>query len=63
MRLWYSRIGRRKKTRRKNQESEQLKRIGHIDGVPLFDLALRKENIFGAIDNAAKDHAKDPQVI
>lgn len=40
-----------------------MKRIGQIDGVSLFDLALRKENIFEAIDNAARDHAKDPQVI
>ncbi len=40
-----------------------MKRIGNIDGVPLFDLALRKENIMEAIDNASKDHAHDPQVI
>ena len=40
-----------------------MKRIGNIDGVKLFDLALRRENILEAIDNASKDHAKDPQVI
>lgn len=40
-----------------------LKRIGKIDGKTLFELALQKENILLAIDNASKDHAHDPQVI
>lgn len=40
-----------------------MKRIGNIDGIELFDLALRRENILEAIDNASKDHASDPQVI
>lgn len=40
-----------------------MKRVGKIDDVELFDLALRKENIIEAIDNAARDHPKDVQVI
>lgn len=40
-----------------------LKRIGSINGRKLFDCALDKSNIYDAIDNASKDHARDPQVI
>lgn len=40
-----------------------LKRIGNIDGIELYDCILSKDNLMQAIDNAAKDHAHDPQVI
>lgn len=40
-----------------------MKRIGHIDGKTLFECILERGNIMEAIDNAAKDHSKDPQVI
>lgn len=40
-----------------------MKRIGHINGKSLFECILDRGNILDAIDNASKDHSKDPQVI
>lgn len=62
MRPWYSRKG-EGRGRRANSGEKRMKRTGQIDGRPLYECILDKQNLLEAIDNAAKDHAHDPQVI
>lgn len=40
-----------------------MRRVKKIDGVEIYDLILDRNNILAAIDNAALDHARDPDVI
>ena len=39
-----------------------VRRIGSINGVKLYDVIRSEENIYSAIKEASKDHAKDPAV-
>ena len=40
-----------------------MKRVGSINGVPLFDAICSFDNVFQATKSACKDHAKDISVI
>lgn len=39
-----------------------MKRIGHINGVKLYDLIRDRDNVALAVKNACKDHHRDPVV-
>lgn len=40
-----------------------VKRIGQIDGIKLYDIIRSRENVAAAVEEACRDHAKDPAVI